>query len=217
MPVYASTPRFAERRAHPRTLTLIIGAHVVALAAVMTARMDLPTRIFDPPIVVTPIPIPADPPPQPLDDPRPAPRSAIVPVPRIVPLPLPDQPRVDPLPLPPGPLPGTGVDPQPQPQPQPLPDPVRIGPRFVTPAALVKPPYPESKRRLEQEASLRLRLAIDERGRVTSVEPVGKADPAFLEAARRHILVHWRYKPASEDGRAIATSTVVTLRFELDS
>ncbi|HVL78018.1 MAG TPA: energy transducer TonB, partial [Sphingomicrobium sp.] len=62
----------------------------------------------------------------------------------------------------------------------------------------------------------RLRLAIDERGRVTSVEPVGSADPAFLEAARRHILARWRYRPATEDGRAVASSTVVSLRFELN-
>ena len=51
---------------------------------------------------------------------------------------------------------------------------------------------------------------------MTSVEPVGSADPAFLEAARRHILARWRYRPATEDGRAVASSTVVSLRFELN-
>ena len=39
-----------------------------------------------------------------------------------------------------------------------------------------------------EEASLRLALTIDARGRVTAVEPVGAADPTFLAAARRHIL-----------------------------
>jgi protein TonB len=51
---------------------------------------------------------------------------------------------------------------------------------------------------------------------VVAVEPVGRADPAFLAAARRHLLAQWRYKPATEDGRAIASSTTITLRFELD-
>jgi protein TonB len=50
---------------------------------------------------------------------------------------------------------------------------------------------------------------------VTGVEAVGPADPVFLAAARRHLLAHWRYRPATEDGRAVATSTLVTLRFEL--
>ena len=67
----------------------------------------------------------------------------------------------------------------------------------------------------EKEAVLRLRLSIDERGRVVAVEPVGKAEPAFLAAARRHILA-WRYAPATEGGRAIASTTVVTLEFKLD-
>jgi protein TonB len=95
-------------------------------------------------------------------------------------------------------------------------EPAPTGPRFATPAGAVKPPYPASKLQSEEEASLRLRLAIDERGRVTSVEPVGRADRAFLEAARRHILARWRYQPATEGGRPVASSTVVTLRFELD-
>jgi len=38
----------------------------------------------------------------------------------------------------------------------------------------------------------------------------------FLEAARRHLIAHWRYRPASEDGRAIASTAVITLRFQLD-
>ena len=63
---------------------------------------------------------------------------------------------------------------------------------------------------------LTLRLSIDERGRVIGVEPVGRADRAFVEAARRHMMAHWRYAPASEDGRAIRSSVTVTMRFMLD-
>jgi protein TonB len=68
----------------------------------------------------------------------------------------------------------------------------------------------------EEEATLKLRLSVDERGRVVAVDPVGRADAVFLAAARRHLVAHWRYKPATADGRAVVSSTVITLRFQLD-
>jgi len=52
--------------------------------------------------------------------------------------------------------------------------------------------------------------------RVVAVDPVGRTDPLFLEAARRHLIAHWRYKPALADGQAVASSMVITLRFQLD-
>jgi protein TonB len=68
----------------------------------------------------------------------------------------------------------------------------------------------------EEEAVLRLRLSISDDGRVIAVDPVGPADRTFLDAARRHLIAHWRYQPATEDGRTIASSIVITLRFELN-
>ncbi|HEU5286546.1 MAG TPA: energy transducer TonB [Sphingomicrobium sp.] len=208
--------RIAQRHSAPHVMLAIIAGHIALIAAVMSARMDLPERILHPPTVVTPIPLPDPPPPEPAQPaPRPSPFT-VTRVPAIVPVPQPNRP--DPpvlLPLPnPGPV---GLMPVPQPGVGPLPhDPVRVGPRFATPASLVKPPYPPSKLNSEEEAVLRLRLSIDARGRVVAVEPVGRADPAFLAAARRHLIAHWRYRPASEDGRAIASATVITLRFELE-
>jgi protein TonB len=80
----------------------------------------------------------------------------------------------------------------------------------------LKPPYPEAKLLTGEEAVLTLRVSIDESGRVIAVDPVGRADPVFLAAARRHLLAHWRYRPAIKDGRPVASTTVITLRFELD-
>ncbi|MCF2515030.1 hypothetical protein LVY65_08120 [Sphingomonas sp. G124] len=51
---------------------------------------------------------------------------------------------------------------------------------------------------------------------MTVVESIGPADPGFLEAARRHILRAWRYKPALEDGVAVPSSTVINLSFRLE-
>jgi protein TonB len=30
-------------------------------------------------------------------------------------------------------------------------------------------------------------------------------------------MANWRYRPATEDGRALATTTVITLRFQLEA
>jgi protein TonB len=210
----AYAPRRERRRLQPSALAVILGAHVVAILAIMSARMDaVPRR--EPPIVVETIPLPPEPQPaeaEPKAD-QPVDRPFFIPKPLIPPLPLPDRPVVEPLPQPsdPGALIGNGMTPLPVPQPL-----VRTGPRFATPDSQVRPPYPEAKRALEQEATLRLKLTIDANGRVVAVEPVGRADPTFLAAARRHILRAWRYQPATEGERAIASSTVVTLKFELN-
>ncbi len=219
MPAYAATPTWGRRRRHPRALVLIVAGHAVLLAAVMSGKMDLPDRLVVPtPTEVELIPLPKDPPPpepQPSTDPNSS-QSRIDRPQAIVPIP---QPRIEPVPIPlpfpdPGAIVGPGVDP-PRPGPAPVVEPVRVGPRFATPESKVRPPYPPSKVRTEEEAALKLRLSIDARGRVTAVEPVGRADRAFLDAARRHLIAHWRYRPATEDGMPIASSTVITLRFEL--
>ena len=220
MPVYASTPGFADQGRHPHALMLIVGGHVVLLAAVMTAKVELPTKIFDPPIVVQTIPIPKPPEPEP-QPPTPATKAPVsipvIPDP-IVTIPHAKDPIVatvpDPLPSS-DPIAGTSLVPQP-PVYKPVPTIVRTGPAFITPDHLLRPPYPDDKRRLEEEGSLRLRLSIDERGRVVAVEPVGSVDRSFFDSARRHLLAKWKYKPATEDGRPIPSSTVITLRFELE-
>jgi protein TonB len=94
---------------------------------------------------------------------------------------------------------------------------VSSGAQLATPPSELRPPYPAIKLASEEEAVLKLRLTIDAGGRVVAVEPVGRADPVFLQAARRHLLAHWRYKPALEIGRAVTSTTVITLRFQLDA
>jgi protein TonB len=221
MPVYANISGFAVHRRHPNALLLIIGGHAALIAAVMTAKMVVPPRIPDPPIIVRPIPIPPDPPPVPdppaaKDTHQPS-RSTPYQPPRNVPLPTFDDPVIGTTPIPQSDLgPVVGTDPDPGPATTPIAQPVRVGPRFVTPERLIKPPYPADKVRLEEEAVLRLKLSIDDHGRVVGVEPVGKVDRSFFEAARRHLLANWRYKPATEDGRPVASTTVISLTFRLE-
>jgi protein TonB len=216
MRTYAPVPTFVDHKRHPRALLLIVVGHAALLAAVMSAKMDLP-RSFVPTITTIDLIDEQKPPPE--DPPPPQPNLAhdsVIDHPAIgLPLQRPDRMQVDTRQLPVIDT-GPAIDPGPTlgiPRPA---EPVRAGPRFVTPDYDIKPPYPQSKLRSEEEAVLRLKLSIDERGRVTAVDPVGAADPVFLAAARRHLLARWRYRPATVDGRPVATSTVVTLRFQLD-
>jgi protein TonB len=208
--------RIAERHSAPHLMLAIIAGHVGLIAVVMSAKMDLPERIREATEIKF-IPIPPPPPP---NDPRahskPT-KSTVTRTPTIVPLPQPPIDRLDPTPIPTIPsIPAVRPTPNPEPRIAPMPAPVRVGPRFATPPDAVRPPYPASKIASEEEAVLKLRLSINARGRVVAVEPLERADPAFLAAARKHLLAHWRYKPATEGGRTIASSTTITLRFELD-
>ncbi|HYI43753.1 MAG TPA: energy transducer TonB [Sphingomicrobium sp.] len=221
MPTYAPVPGFAERKPYPRALIVIVAAHAAAITAVMLAKMDLPVRVMPAPTEVDLIPLPKEPPPNP-PEPRPQPepgRSVIDRPVAVVPVPVPSVPAVDATPTP---IPdlrpdiGTRLATNPAVTIPVVPPPVRTGPRFATPDSRLRPPYPLNKIDTGEEAALRLRLSIDERGRVTAVEPVGSADPSFLGAARRHLIAHWRYRPATEGGRPVASSTVITLRFELE-
>ncbi len=214
----ANAPRIAERRSAPNTLLFIIAGHVAVVAAVMSARMDLPPIVKHPPIDIFWVPKLADPPP-----PNPVPNHQTVQQHAITV----DHPTVDvPTPAhsdqtaaagPTGdsnlfPILGAAGSIE-------LPPPhfaVKFGPELATPEAELKPPYPQSKLLTEEEAVLRLKLTIGQNGRVIAVDPVGRTDRAFLDAARRHLLAHWRYKPASEDGRPVISSTIITLRFQLD-
>ena len=218
----AQKPRPAGRAGSPKALILIVAGHAALIAAVMAAKMDVihvtpfdPTKLID--ISAPP------PPPQPDPETKPEPKpqdpviqdSSIDHTQTIV-----DMGQTTSIELDRGPTIGdligeigTGTTTIPDP---PLPAPVLTGPRLATAGDALKPPYPNDKLRLEQEATLKLRLTIDARGRVTAVDPVGPADPSFLAAARRHILKAWRYNPATEDGVAVPTTTVINLSFRLE-
>lgn len=225
MLAYAAHRR-AHRRAHPATLFLIVGAHAVALGLLVTARMEVGVFTKDPPLVIQPIPLPDDPPPAKVE-PQPAPDPPMANLdlpPRTVTLPLDTGPVIVPGPTPPSDSPVVGTNPepvviplppQPLPQPKPLPA-ISSKPRLLTAGDQLKPPYPESKRRLEEEATLRLRLSIDAAGRVVAVDAVGSADQQFLAAARNHLVRNWRYKPAIADGEAVPATITITLAFRLE-
>lgn len=216
----AYAPRRNGPHLRPATLGLIILGHAGLLAVVMTAKSGLlPKTNERTDIIFVPE---SKPPPEPRPQPRPQPRTqpseseiaTFDPIIRDLPAP---GPNVDDLPgptVPSGPV--SGTEPAPAGSHLPLDPPlVRTAPRLATLGDDLRPPYPDSMREAEQEASLKLRLTIDARGRVTSVDPVGAADPVFFAAARRHILRAWRYRPAMEGSTPVPATITVTLKFEL--
>ena len=217
MLAYAANTRPLGRSESPKALALIIAGHALLLGALFMARTEIQRVISDPPDVTFIDPI-KPPPPNPVDDVRTPTKPTTSTVDQLRPVvrPLDTQPAFDPGPktvdvtayvgpiveFPVLPILATAA-------------PVKVAARFITPDSLLRPPYPLSKLRSEEEASLRLRLTIDPRGRVAAVDPVGRADPDFLAAARRHILKSWRYTPATEGGAAVGSIVVITLKFEL--
>ena len=218
----AYAPR-KDRRAggSPKALALIIAGHAALIAAVMTAKMDVVRGTpFDPTILIN-VPMPPTPPAPPEAKPEPKAQEPAIQdrsidrTPSIVDMGLTTSIELDKGPTIRELLPEIGAGPAVVPDP-PMRVPVKAGPRLATAAHAVKPPYPHDKLRAAEEATLKLRLSIDARGRVTAVDPVGDADASFLEAARRHIIRAWRYKPATEDGVAVPTTTVINLSFRLE-
>lgn len=216
----ASRRAIGARQSNPSAMLIIISAHVALLALVMSARMERTRLRPDPPITVETIKDRLIDP-KPLAQPQHQTRTTPIPAPRPdIPTPPLQPPTLTPNPALPDPgvaLGNGGVTVIPN-IPQPIvTTPIHHDPRLLTPPSELKPPYPADKLLSEEEAVLTLRLTIDPNGRVTDVQPIGRADRSFLEAARRHLIAHWRYQPATDDGRAIASTTVITLRFLLDS
>lgn len=215
----ANRPVVGKRESSPNALLVVIGVHIALIAAVMSAKMEgSPIIPRDHRLIDVPLP-PAPPQPDTDDRPTPPPRqqTRVGNPERTVKTNIPDETTLESkfaewVPT------GSGTDVVGTPE---IPErvvtaPIRRDAQLLTPASELKPPYPAHKLAAEQEATLRLTLAIDANGRVTAVDPVGYADREFLAAARRYIIAHWRYQPATEDGRPISSNLTITLRFQLD-
>lgn len=214
----AGRPAPVDRRQYPNAMLAIIAAHVAVAAAVMSAKMDLSQRIFDPSIRVVMVPTQQVPPqntPQNHSAQQPSSRPAEQQS-RDIPTAFDSDIKIGTGPIEVG---STGGEVKPPSLAWNLPPHLQVvhsAARLLTPASELKPPYPPSKLINEEEAVLTLKLTIDANGRVTAVDPVGRADRIFLDAARRYLIAHWRYRPASEDGQAVSSTEVITLRFQLD-
>ena len=79
------------------------------------------------------------------------------------------------------------------------------------------PPYPMLGVRLGHEGIVQLRIVVDEQGRVVAAQvesPSGH--PELDDAAVAWVQSHWRYQPATRDGRPVSETLHVTVKFRLD-
>lgn len=77
------------------------------------------------------------------------------------------------------------------------------------------PVYPPAARRQRQQGEVRLRIELDERGRVDSVQVVGSSGSRQLDDAARAAIQSWRCQPAQRDGRGVRAVAMQTLAFIL--
>ncbi len=87
------------------------------------------------------------------------------------------------------------------------------GPQFVH---RVLPQYPRLARRLGVEGTVVLRLSIDASGKLTQAEVVQSAGHGFDEEALRAVRESV-FSPAVREGRPVACSALLQIRFQLDN
>lgn len=206
-----------------RRSPLGLGGTVAVHALIIGAFLLIPREVIDvfvpsPPLTTTHIPLP--PPPEPVVE-----KQAD---PKIQTKPQQQQPTVtDPVILLPqgdpqitatkGPV--IGVDAGPAiivPPVEPARDPVLTDPS-IDPRAMAgfQPDYPGTMIRQGLDGVVTVRVTISAEGRVTDIAKISATDESFWLATQRHALRKWRFRPATRDGVAIASTKVLTVRFTL--
>jgi protein TonB len=209
---------FAQKRNSPGSLTLVILLHAALLAAVIMIRSPVFERINHPPITVRLINAQTDPPQNPPPPQRERQRQQpeqITYVPPVIPPIGGDPPVVPPWQPPVG---GTGEVVPPQPIHPDPPAPVRRGaeldPRY---AGELQPPYPAAEQRAQREGRVQVRVTIAPSGRVSAVVRLTATSDAFWRVTEQQALNHWRFRPATVDGRPVEGSKVMTLIFRIET
>jgi protein TonB len=209
----------------PGSLTIVIALHGAAIAALMLAKMEY---VRTPTVITGAYNVKPDKPPPPPEDPKPVdPKQqvksridTVTPIVRplvfndvVIADPKPSDPvTFDPRPI--GPV--TFDPPADPPKPTPPPPPVREEAR-IDPRAKLQPPYPAVEERAEVTGSVTVVVTIGTDGRVKDVEKVRAASDAFYRATEQQALRHWRFRPATVDGKPVESRKTMTVHFRLDA
>jgi len=82
----------------------------------------------------------------------------------------------------------------------------------------MQPPYPPASRALDEEGSVTLAVSIAADGRVSAVSLLRSSGFARLDkAALDFALRRWRFEPALENGKPVASIRNFTVRFSLEN
>ena len=213
-----------QKTSSPGSLTIVIALHAAGIAGLMLWKTEYVTTKVKP-LIVDMVEQEAPPPPEkPVPEVKPEVRQKTV-IDQVQPVIRTDRAtefRLEPAPdirpaFDPGPIGDVIADPAPIPlpdPPKPAAEPVRKEATLLTSSEL-QPPYPASEQRAENEGSVTVRILIGTDGRVRSVEKVRGASEAFFRATEQQALRHWRFKPATVDGRPVESRKIMTVHFRL--
>lgn len=88
--------------------------------------------------------------------------------------------------------------------------------RAVTSSHTV-PPYPQLALRLGFQGSVRLRISVDEHGKIVgAVVETSSGHPDLDAAAISWVEKQWRYEPAMRDGHPVAATATAVVTFKLN-
>lgn len=149
--------------------------------------------------------------------PAPQPQPTQVPTPEPTPIPPPPKPTPKPTPTPkPEPTPTLKPRPTPTPKPEPTAAPRPKGPTKEAKATrTVRPDIPNSLRDSKFKSSVRVRVDIAADGSTTPSLRAGSGN-AQIDALALAALRKWRWKPALENGQAVASTQYFRFDFEVN-
>ena len=213
---------YEQKTLRPGGLALVIALHAAAFAGLVLVKTDVMrhdspiTRIID---VITPTPPPPEPTPPPPRPVQPTHESVIDSPPAIVrtqsqsDVTTQSQHAEPPQPLGP-PARETVIAAN-------IPDvhvPVRseaqFDPRF---AGELQPPYPPAEEAAQREGDVRVRITVGPDGRVRAIECLSATRDVFCRATERHGRSHWRFRPATVDGRPVESTKTMNIMFRIQA
>ncbi|HEY7977213.1 MAG TPA: TonB family protein [Rhizomicrobium sp.] len=78
------------------------------------------------------------------------------------------------------------------------------------------PPYPPISVRLGEQGTVRLRIALDSGGHIRGVDvEKTSGSPRLDSAAVEWVSKHWRYTPATDGGKPVASWVLADVKFDL--
>ncbi|SEJ04364.1 outer membrane transport energization protein TonB [Sphingobium sp. AP50] len=220
-PLGETPSRYSAGRKSPLGLGGTVAVHALAIGAFLLIPKEVIEVITNKPFIGTNIPL--SPPPEPVVEKKADPRIETQPQQREQPTvtdPVVDLPKGDPtVTATKDSGNGTSIGPvQPYipPPPPPMAEPVLTEPS-IDPRALAafQPDYPGAMIRQGVEGKVTVRVTISAEGRVTAIEKVSASDESFWLATERHARRKWRFRPATRDGVAVASTKILTVRFTL--
>jgi len=193
---------------HALVLAMVALLHALALAAVWFERVSLPRQeesALTVALLIEPTPVREEKPPEPPPARLVASMSAVlVDVPTIeIPLENDIQPPSAPSrPAPPVPAQATTES---------------VGTELIVQCPERTPPrYPPLAKRQREQGEVRLRVELDESGRIDRVTIVSSSGSSRLDEAARTAIESWRCRPAQHDGKPVRAVAMQSLDFVLD-